>query len=127
MLHFRCLLKEISFSLTHNVLSPLPLTDKPGPPINVMVTDVWGFNAALEWKPPKDTGNTDITGYTIQKADKKTQVSNSLLISLYSSLSLLCIHLTSPSLPSLPSSSVLKHLPLLSTYPLLFFNLSSSL
>uniref|UniRef100_A0A4W5QZJ1 Myosin binding protein Ca n=1 Tax=Hucho hucho TaxID=62062 RepID=A0A4W5QZJ1_9TELE len=51
----------------------IQIVDKPGPPINVMVTDVWGFNAALEWKPPKDTGNTDITGYTIQKADKKTQ------------------------------------------------------
>ncbi|MGH0187910.1 UNVERIFIED_CONTAM: hypothetical protein FKN15_026880 [Acipenser sinensis] len=34
--------------------------------------DVWGFNAALEWKPPKNSGNTEITGYTIQKADKKT-------------------------------------------------------
>uniref|UniRef100_A0A6Q2XC56 Myosin binding protein C, fast type a n=1 Tax=Esox lucius TaxID=8010 RepID=A0A6Q2XC56_ESOLU len=51
----------------------IQIVDKPGPPVNVMVTDVWGFNAALEWKPPKDTGNTDITGYTIQKADKKTQ------------------------------------------------------
>ncbi|KAL0993313.1 hypothetical protein UPYG_G00105970 [Umbra pygmaea] len=51
----------------------IQVVDKPGPPVNVMVTDVWGFNAALEWKPPKDTGNTDITGYTIQKADKKTQ------------------------------------------------------
>lgn len=38
------------------------------------VTDVWGFNAALEWKPPKDDGNCEITGYTIQKADKKTNV-----------------------------------------------------
>ena len=38
------------------------------------VTDVWGFNAALEWEPPKDDGNTEITGYTIQKADMKTKV-----------------------------------------------------
>lgn len=36
--------------------------------------DVWGFNVALEWKPPKDNGNSEITGYTIQKADKKTMV-----------------------------------------------------
>uniref|UniRef100_A0A8C1SNL9 Myosin binding protein C, cardiac n=1 Tax=Cyprinus carpio TaxID=7962 RepID=A0A8C1SNL9_CYPCA len=41
-----------------------------GVPENVI--DVWGFNVALEWKPPKDNGNCDITGYTIQKADKKT-------------------------------------------------------
>ncbi|MBN3283153.1 MYPC1 protein, partial [Polyodon spathula] len=29
-------------------------------------------NVALEWTPPKDNGNAEITGYTIQKADKKT-------------------------------------------------------
>uniref|UniRef100_A0A8D0CHL2 Myosin-binding protein C, fast-type n=1 Tax=Scleropages formosus TaxID=113540 RepID=A0A8D0CHL2_SCLFO len=46
---------------------------KPGPPLAVRVTDVWGFNAALEWKPPKDNGNSDISGYIIQKADKKTK------------------------------------------------------
>lgn len=51
-------------------------TDKPGPPIAVKVTDVWGFNAALEWKPPKDDGNCEIFGYTIQKADMKTKVMN---------------------------------------------------
>ncbi|XP_028820118.1 myosin-binding protein C, fast-type-like isoform X4 [Denticeps clupeoides] len=49
------------------------VVEKPGPPIGVTVTDVWGFNAALEWKPPKDDGNCEITGYTIQKADKKTK------------------------------------------------------
>ncbi|KAM4624497.1 myosin-binding protein C, fast-type-like [Polymixia lowei] len=48
------------------------IVEKPGPPLKVKVTDVWGFNAALEWEPPKDNGNCDITGYTIQKADKKT-------------------------------------------------------
>ncbi|KAM6957254.1 myosin binding protein Ca [Aplochiton taeniatus] len=51
----------------------IQVVDKPGPPTAVQVTDVWGFNAALEWKPPQDTGNTDITGYTIQKADMKTK------------------------------------------------------
>ncbi|XP_063045426.1 myosin binding protein Ca isoform X3 [Engraulis encrasicolus] len=51
----------------------IQIVDKPGPPTAVMVTDVWGFNAALEWQPPKDTGNCDILGYTIQKADLKTK------------------------------------------------------
>ncbi|KAM4598312.1 myosin binding protein Ca [Polymixia lowei] len=51
----------------------IQIVDKPGPPINVHVTDIWGFNAALEWKPPKDDGNCDITGYTVQKADMKTK------------------------------------------------------
>ncbi|XP_047465171.1 myosin binding protein Cb isoform X4 [Mugil cephalus] len=49
------------------------VVEKPGPPVNVRVTDVWGFNAALEWEPPKDNGNCEITGYTIQKADMKTK------------------------------------------------------
>lgn len=35
---------------------------------------MWGFNAALEWEPPTDDGNSEITGYTIQKADLKTKV-----------------------------------------------------
>ncbi|XP_042350756.1 myosin-binding protein C, cardiac-type isoform X2 [Plectropomus leopardus] len=50
----------------------LQIVDLPGPPQALKITDVWGFNVALEWKPPKDNGNTEITGYTIQKADKKT-------------------------------------------------------
>lgn len=52
--------------------------DLPGSPQNLKVMDVWGFNVALEWKPPKDNGNCDITGYTIQKADKKTMVCTNL-------------------------------------------------
>ncbi|XP_048869647.1 myosin-binding protein C, fast-type-like [Brienomyrus brachyistius] len=50
----------------------IQIVDKPGPPMAVKILDVWGFNAALEWQPPKDNGNCEITGYTIQKADKKT-------------------------------------------------------
>ncbi|XP_068611052.1 myosin binding protein Cb isoform X2 [Brachionichthys hirsutus] len=49
------------------------IVDKPAPPVNVRATDIWGFNAALEWEPPKDNGNCEITGYTIQKADMKTK------------------------------------------------------
>uniref|UniRef100_A0A3Q2Y9L2 Myosin binding protein Cb n=1 Tax=Hippocampus comes TaxID=109280 RepID=A0A3Q2Y9L2_HIPCM len=46
---------------------------RPAPPLNVRVTDVWGFNAALEWAPPTDDGNCEVSGYTIQKADMKTK------------------------------------------------------
>lgn len=49
--------------------------DLPGPPEVLKILDVWGFNVALEWKPPRDDGNCEITGYTVQKADKKTMVS----------------------------------------------------
>ncbi|KAE8293502.1 Myosin-binding protein H [Larimichthys crocea] len=50
----------------------LQIVELPGPPASVKLVDTWGFNAALEWIPPKDNGNTEITGYLIQKADKKT-------------------------------------------------------
>ncbi|XP_020788815.2 myosin-binding protein C, fast-type [Boleophthalmus pectinirostris] len=51
----------------------IQVVDLPGPPVAIHVTDVWGFNAALEWKPPKDDGNCEILGYTVQKADMKTK------------------------------------------------------
>ncbi|XP_028812832.1 myosin-binding protein C, cardiac-type isoform X2 [Denticeps clupeoides] len=50
----------------------IQIVDLPGPPLNLKIVDIWGFNVALEWKPPKDNGNCEITGYTIQKADKKS-------------------------------------------------------
>lgn len=52
----------------------LLFSELPGPPVSVKLVDVWGFNAALEWTQPKDNGNTEITGYIVQKADKKTEV-----------------------------------------------------
>nr|XP_049601851.1 myosin binding protein Ca [Syngnathus scovelli] len=51
----------------------IQVVEKPGPPLEVRVIDIWGFNASLEWKPPKDDGNAEIIGYTIQKADMKTK------------------------------------------------------
>uniref|UniRef100_A0A8C2JCP0 Myosin-binding protein H n=1 Tax=Cyprinus carpio TaxID=7962 RepID=A0A8C2JCP0_CYPCA len=50
----------------------LQIVELPGPPASVKIVDTWGFNVALEWTEPKDNGNTTITGYTVQKADKKT-------------------------------------------------------
>uniref|UniRef100_A0AAQ5XNG5 Myosin-binding protein C, slow-type n=1 Tax=Amphiprion ocellaris TaxID=80972 RepID=A0AAQ5XNG5_AMPOC len=50
----------------------IQIVDLPGPPVSVTIEDVWGGNVALVWTPPKDNGNAPITGYTIQKADKKT-------------------------------------------------------
>ncbi|XP_071057825.1 myosin-binding protein C, slow-type isoform X20 [Pseudochaenichthys georgianus] len=50
----------------------IQVVDLPGPPHSVTIEDVWGGNVALVWTPPKDNGNAPITGYTIQKADKKT-------------------------------------------------------
>lgn len=50
----------------------LQIVDVPGAPEALKIVDVWGFNVALEWKPPKDDGNCEIIGYNVQKADKKT-------------------------------------------------------
>ncbi|XP_051784442.1 myosin-binding protein C, slow-type isoform X2 [Erpetoichthys calabaricus] len=50
----------------------IQIVDRPGPPQIVKIAEVWGENVALEWTRPKDSGNAPITGYTIQKADKKT-------------------------------------------------------
>ncbi|KAG8519593.1 Myosin-binding protein C, cardiac-type [Galemys pyrenaicus] len=50
----------------------LQVIDKPSSPEDLCVTEAWGFNVALQWKPPQDDGNTEISGYTVQKADKKT-------------------------------------------------------
>nr|XP_057934363.1 myosin-binding protein C, slow-type isoform X2 [Doryrhamphus excisus] len=50
----------------------IQIIDLPGPPQCVTIEDVWGENVALSWTPPRDNGNAQITGYTIQKADKKT-------------------------------------------------------
>ncbi|XP_068608975.1 myosin binding protein Ha [Brachionichthys hirsutus] len=50
----------------------LQLVERPSPPSSAKLVDVWGFNAALEWTPPRDNGNAEITGYTVQKADRKT-------------------------------------------------------
>ncbi|KAG7274478.1 hypothetical protein CRUP_001443 [Coryphaenoides rupestris] len=49
------------------------VVEKASAPLKVRVSEVWGFNAALEWETPKDDGNCEVTGYTIQKADKKTK------------------------------------------------------
>ncbi|XP_049740129.1 myosin-binding protein C, slow-type isoform X2 [Elephas maximus indicus] len=50
----------------------IQVVDRPGPPQLVKIEDVWGENVALTWLPPRDDGNATITGYTIQKADKKS-------------------------------------------------------
>ncbi len=58
----------------HEHLRLPSVPDLPGPPQAVKIEEVWGNNVALDWNPPKDNGNAHITGYTIQKADKKTMV-----------------------------------------------------
>ncbi|XP_038675525.1 myosin-binding protein H-like [Scyliorhinus canicula] len=59
-------------TLVDAVVIDIQIVDKPGPPQKLKMLDVWGFNVALEWQPPKDNGNAEISGYTIQKADQKT-------------------------------------------------------
>ncbi|NWS15850.1 MYBPH protein, partial [Pachyramphus minor] len=50
----------------------IQVVEPPGPPQNLKLVDVWGFNVALEWTPPVDNGNAEIKGYRVQKSDKKS-------------------------------------------------------
>uniref|UniRef100_A0A8C9VI98 Myosin-binding protein H n=2 Tax=Scleropages formosus TaxID=113540 RepID=A0A8C9VI98_SCLFO len=59
-------------SFEDKVTITIQIVELPGPPTSIKIVDTWGFNAALEWTPPKDSGNTEITGYAVQKSDKKT-------------------------------------------------------
>ncbi|XP_062850214.1 myosin-binding protein C, slow-type isoform X1 [Trichomycterus rosablanca] len=59
-------------SYVDTAILDIQIVDLPGPPQIVRIDEVWGNNVALDWTPPKDNGNAPITGYTIQKADKKT-------------------------------------------------------
>ncbi|KAK2086295.1 hypothetical protein P7K49_035720 [Saguinus oedipus] len=61
-------LEDLEAKATIDIL----VIEKPGPPSSIRLLDVWGCNAALQWTPPQDTGNTELLGYTVQKADKKT-------------------------------------------------------
>ncbi|KPP74232.1 myosin-binding protein H-like [Scleropages formosus] len=61
-------------SFEDKVTITIQIVELPGPPTSIKIVDTWGFNAALEWTPPKDSGNTEITGYAVQKSDKKTGV-----------------------------------------------------
>ncbi|TNN63151.1 Myosin-binding protein C, slow-type [Liparis tanakae] len=66
---------EMSVQVENHVdtaIIDIQVIDLPGPPQCVTIEDVWGGNVALVWTPPKDNGNSPITGYTIQKADRKT-------------------------------------------------------
>ncbi|KAH0618991.1 hypothetical protein JD844_018586, partial [Phrynosoma platyrhinos] len=64
---------KILDELEDKVIINLQVIEKPGPPENLKLLDVWGFNVALEWSPPKDNGNAELKGYTVQKADMKTK------------------------------------------------------
>lgn len=39
----------------------------PGPPVNLIVTEVQSRSATLTWEPPLHTGGTEITGYVVEK------------------------------------------------------------
>uniref|UniRef100_A0A672N339 Myosin-binding protein C, fast-type n=1 Tax=Sinocyclocheilus grahami TaxID=75366 RepID=A0A672N339_SINGR len=110
----------------------IQIVDLPGPPQNLKVIDVWGFNVALEWKPPKDNGNCDITGYTIQKADKKTMVNPNLQICVFAKMencilfSVLpsvqaCCNLSPRPCPDLSAVIIVLSLPLCTLEPLRLF------
>ncbi|CAH1802732.1 unnamed protein product [Owenia fusiformis] len=47
------------------------VTDKPGAPVNLKVTEVTKETITVEWEAPEDNGGSEITGYAIEKRDAK--------------------------------------------------------
>ena len=45
------------------------ITDKPTPPRNIKVTDVFYDNCIVHWGPPVDDGGCDITSYIVEAID----------------------------------------------------------
>ena len=41
------------------------IPDKPSPPENLQVSDVYADHCKLSWKPPADNGGADISGTTL--------------------------------------------------------------
>jgi hypothetical protein len=48
------------------------IQDKPTPPQNVKVTDVFHDNCVVHWNPPKDDGGTAIKKYVVECVDTTT-------------------------------------------------------
>ena len=44
-----------------------PLSDPPGAPQKLKITDVTAQSVKLTWKPPKDNGGSEVTGYDVSK------------------------------------------------------------
>lgn len=45
------------------------LSDKPGPPRNLLVSEIRKDSCYLSWKEPEDNGGSVITNYIIEKRD----------------------------------------------------------
>ncbi|ESO03551.1 hypothetical protein HELRODRAFT_191869 [Helobdella robusta] len=46
--------------------------DKPSPPRDLNVSEVFADRCTLDWKPPADDGGAEVTGYIIEKCDEDT-------------------------------------------------------
>lgn len=47
----------------------LVLTDKPGPPASVKISQVFSDRVKLRWEPPLSDGGSEITNYIIDKRE----------------------------------------------------------
>ena len=55
-----------SYPTSYDIYYP---SDKPSPPSNLRVTDIWKDYMMLVWEPPQADGGSPITGYTIEQRD----------------------------------------------------------
>ena len=55
------------------------LTDKPGPPQNLGVTNYTENSVSIKYEPPEDDGGTEVTGYVIERREaKRTNWNNAM-------------------------------------------------
>ena len=54
-----------------NIIFPFHISDKPSPPQNLKVTNVYKDRITIAWETPKDDGGSEITGYVIEKRDAR--------------------------------------------------------
>ena len=47
------------------------ISDKPTPPLNLRVKEVYKDYIVVNWDTPKSDGGSDITGYTVEKCDAR--------------------------------------------------------
>ena len=48
--------------------------DKPAPPTDLAVKDIFADHCTLTWKPPADDGGAELTGYVIERKDEDDDI-----------------------------------------------------
>ena len=58
--------------MVHTAIIDVAVVDIPSKPRKPQIVEVLGNSVQLKWDAPKDNGNCDIIGYTVEKRDKRS-------------------------------------------------------